>query len=207
MPNLQEHMLRVAGVAKIISDNYLKTLNKELLLSSALIHDLGNMTKIKIDAFPEFAQPEGVDYWSKVLTEFKEKYGNDDYSATYTILKELNVPQDVYNLVSSLEFVKASQTAKSNNLELKICLYSDARVTPYGVASLQKRLSEVKDRYIRNKGVSEEKYNEISQSLYDIEKQIFANCRINPEDISEEKVKLLFNGLTNFDIQTQTINV
>jgi len=30
MPNLQEHMLRVAGVASIICDNYTKPVNKSI---------------------------------------------------------------------------------------------------------------------------------------------------------------------------------
>jgi len=54
---------------------------------------------------------------------------------------------------------------------------------------------------MRNKGISEETFDQISQSLFAIEKQIFARCKIKPEDITEEKVKPLFGGLRNFEIE------
>jgi hypothetical protein len=203
MPNLQEHMLRVAGVASLITNNYAKTIDKEVIITAALLHDLGNMAKIKLGAFPEFAEPLGVKHWDKILTDFKNKYGNNDYIATYAILRELNIPKEIYNLVTSLEFAKAPQTAKSENLGLKICLYSDARVSPHGVVLLNERLDEVKVRYIRNKGVSEKKFNLIAKNLFLIEEQIFTHCKIKPEDITEEKVKPLFPALRESEIETK----
>lgn len=203
MPQLQLHMLRVAGVAKTISDNFQEKLDKKAVISVCLLHDLGNMAKIKLDLFPEFAQPLGIKYWENVLSEFKKRYGEDDYRATYTILKELGVARDIYELVQLLEFAKAPQTASGNDLELKICLYSDARVTPHQVVFLKDRLVEVKERYIRNKGVGEEKYDQISKSLFSIEKQIFDRCKINPEDITEEKVEPLIKSLRYFNIVTK----
>lgn len=200
MPNLQEHMLRVTGVAVIIADNFKVKTDKNIIISTGLLHDLGNMAKIKIENFPEFAEPLGAAYWEKILNKFKQKYGNDDYTATYTILKELAVHQNIYDNIKALEFAKSPETAEGNNLELKICLYSDARVSPHGVVSLPTRLGEVKDRYMKNKGVSEERFYQISASLYNIEKQIFGNCKIKPEDISEEIVKPLFKDLLIFNI-------
>ncbi|KKR30034.1 hypothetical protein A2715_02915 [Candidatus Woesebacteria bacterium RIFCSPHIGHO2_01_FULL_39_32] len=195
-------MLRVAGVASVIAENFKEKLDNKAVISAGLIHDLGNMAKIKLDAFPEFAQPLGVSYWEKVLTEFKQKYGSDDYTATYKILKDLGVSETIYDLVQSLEFAKAPSTAQGNNLELKICLYSDSRVSPHGVVSLRDRLEEVKERFIRNKGISEKKFNQIAESLYEIEKQIFAYCKIIPEDITEEKVRPFIEELKYFEIET-----
>ena len=202
MPQLQTHMLRVAGVASTIVENFEGKIDRKTIITTALLHDLGNMAKIKLDAFPEFAQPRGIDYWQKVLKEFKLKYGNDDYTATYTLLTEIGIPQNIYDLIQSLEFAKSQRTAEGNNLELKVCLYSDARVSPHGVVSLAERLDEVKERFMRNKGISGEKFNQISESLYEIEKQIFAHCKIKPEDITEEKVRPLIEDLRNFEIET-----
>ncbi len=201
MPQLQLHMFRVAGVASLITENLEKKIDTNSVIFTALLHDLGNMAKIKLNAFPDFVQPQGFDYWQKILTEFKGKYGDNDYAATYKILKELGVSRKIYNLVQSLEFAKAFATAQGNDLELKICLYSDGRVSPSGVVPLTDRLNEVKERFMRNKGISEETFDQISQSLFAIEKQIFARCKIKPEDITEEKVKPLFGGLRNFEIE------
>jgi len=71
MPQLQTHMLRVAGVASTIVENFEGKIDRKTIITTALLHDLGNMAKIKLDAFPEFAQPRGIDYWQKVLKEFK----------------------------------------------------------------------------------------------------------------------------------------
>ena len=98
MPQLQELMLRFAGVSSVIAEKLKEKLDKKAFISAGLIHDLGNMAKIKLDAFPEFAQPLGVSYWEKVLTEFKQKYGSDDYTATYKILKDLGVSETIYYL-------------------------------------------------------------------------------------------------------------
>jgi HD superfamily phosphodiesterase len=47
--NLQKHMLEVASVAEIICDNCKEDLNKEEIIASCLIHDLGNIIKMDFD--------------------------------------------------------------------------------------------------------------------------------------------------------------
>lgn len=202
MPNLQDHMLRVAGVASLICDSFDKPVNKEIIINALLVHDIGNMSKVKLDRFPEFAQPQGIEYWQKIVNEFKEKYGNNDYDATYKILNELNLSNDITELVKSIEFAKTVENSKHNDFNKKICLYSDIRVAPFGVTSLNERLNEVKDRYIENKGVTKEFFSSLVNGINVIEKQIFEYCKIIPEEISEEKVKSLFKDLKNFEIKT-----
>lgn len=202
MPQLQIHMLRVTGVASLICDNFQKPIDKNSIIVALLLHDMGNMSKIKLDRFPEFVQPEGKDYWSKVLGEFKQRYGENDYQATYKILKELKTPKKIQNLVHSNEFAKMTSISKARGLKRKICIYSDARVTPHGVDRLNIRLKEVRERWIKYKGVSADFFDQITKSAEIIETQIFAHCKIKPEDITEEKVKPLIWKLRNFNIET-----
>ena len=207
MPYLQEHLLGVAGTASSICNNFNKPINKQLILSVSLLHDIGNIVKEHIEYnvkfYPNYFNSENTLKWERIKKEFIDKYGSNDYIATYTILKELSIPDNVYNLIQSLEFAKAPITTEGTNTELKICLYSDARVSPHGVVSLKDRLSEVKERYMRNKGISEEKFNQISESLFQIEGQIFAHCKIKPEDITDEKIEPLIISLRNFEIETK----
>lgn len=195
MPQLQEHMLRVAGVASIICDNINIKIDKERIVKALLVHDMGNMSKIKLDRFPETAEPEGMEYWQKILDDFRSTYGDNDYDATYKILNELKLPEEMQKLVKSIEFANMTVIARENSIETKICIYSDARVAPTGVVSLNERLSEVKDRYIKNKGVSEEFFKNLSKSAFQIEIQIFENCSIKPNNITEDKVKNIFEEL------------
>lgn len=200
MPQLQLHMLRVAGVAKIITDSIEIKLDKKSVIIAMLLHDMGNMTKIKLDRFPEFTQPQGIDYWENIQKEFIEKYGESDYAATYKILEELNIDMKVQNLIRSIEFAKMGEISLNNNFEQKICIYSDARVAPNGVTSLEERLTEVKERYIKNKGVTEQFFQNLSNSARDVEAQIFSKCTIKPKDIAEIKVEKLFDELLALEI-------
>ena len=204
MPQLQMHMLRVTGVAAIICDSFESSLDKKTIISVCLVHDMGNIVKFKLDKFPEGLEPQGLIYWQKIQREFITKYGGNDYLATYKILEELGLSEKVQNLVSSNEFAKMAPISKlKNSFEQKICIYSDARVTPNGISSLDERLSEVKERYIKNKGVSEEFYNELWNSAKEVEKQIFSHCKIKPENITEEKIQHLISDLRNFNIKTK----
>jgi len=204
MPQLQLHMLKVSGVAHLICDSFNKPIDKDAIISACLLHDMGNMAKIKLDRFPDLIQGENSDYWEKVLEQFREKYGNDDYQATYKILADLNISKNLQKTIYSLEFAKAPKNAKSRNYTNKICLYSDARTCPHGVVSLEERLIEVKDRYMKNKKVSGETFNQISKGLDIIEGQIFNYCSLKPDDITEKKIKPLITNLRYFDIKTES---
>ena len=102
-----------------------------------------------------------------------------------------------------MEFAKMAEVAENNNILSKIGIYSDARVSTAGVVSLDDRLAEVRERWMKRRKVTKEFYDEIlSKSAGKIEKQIFAHCKIKPEDITEEKVKPLIEDLRNFEIET-----
>ena len=200
MPNLQVHMLRVTSVASEICDNFRKPLDKDSVVAATLLHDIGNMVKFRLEAFPEFLKPRGLEYWRKVQENFIRKYGKGDYQATYKILKQIGVNQEVYGLIKSMEFKKAPLNVKHSNFEKKICQYADLRVAPTGITSLDARLREVQDRFMRNKGISVKKFDHLSLSMRKIEKQIFERSKIKPSDITENKVKELMEKLKSFEI-------
>lgn len=200
MPNLQFHMLRVAAVASLICDNFRKEAHKSSIISACLLHDMGNIVKFKLDRFPEFLEPEGFEYWFKVQQDFIQKYGEEDYSVTYKILNEMKVPSRIVKLIKSIEFAKAPQSAISDNFERKICIYSDLRVAPLGIVSLEERLTEVKSRYIRNKKVTEAFFDNLSSSMREIEKQVFKYCKLKPEDISDSELRQTIENLARFEV-------
>jgi len=199
-------MLRVAGVASMICNNLNKSVNEELIFSACLLHDIGNIVKERAELnyklHPNYFNKEVEKEWRKIREEFIRNYGKDDYIATYKILNEIGVEENIFNLIKSIEFAKMSLVASGNNYEQKICLYSDARIAPEQATTLENRLSEVKDRYIKNKGVTEDFFENLSNGARAIEKQIFDHCKIRSEDITEEQVKPLTEVLRNFDIHT-----
>ena len=76
--------------------------------------------------------------------------------------------------------------------------YADMRVSPYGVVSLEERMKEAKNRYKLESPSEEEERERLIECGREIEKQIFAKCKIKPEDINNETVTPLIPILKNF---------
>lgn len=203
MPSLQLHMLRVSSVASIISDHMEMSVQKEDVLTACLLHDMGNILKFNLDLFPDFLQPEGKDYWQKVKDSFESKYGADEHEATIQIAKEIGVEVRIVDLIDAFRFSEADENASSNDIERMICTYSDMRVEPRKVVSLDERLTDGKKRFkLNKKHIVEDAdfFNAMAQSLKKMEKAIFNATDITPEDITEEKVNLHIEKLRAFNI-------
>ena len=89
--------------------------------------------------------------------------------------------------------------------ETKIFKYSDMRVSPFGITSLNERLEEAKKRYLTvQKGIyTERQMQELIPLWTTIEEQIFYKCKIKPKEITERKVFPLILKLEKFDIKTK----
>ena len=207
--NLQEHQLKVAAVASTICDNFKQKIDKKSVITAALLHDMGNIIKFDLGKFPEFLEPEGIEYWQQVKEEFRKKYGEDEHDATYKIAEEIGVNKSVFEIIQGYGFSKYEQTYKNPKMEVKIAAYSDHRVTPYGIASLQARIDDLKKRYSPEESPSKEAeyYHKSSLFAKKVEKQIFENCKIKPEDIIDKNVNPLIKKLKDFDINKLAIQI
>ena len=200
MPQLQLHMLRVAGVALTICDNFEGDSDKDSIITACLLHDIGNIVKFKLDLFPENLEPQGLEYWEKVKSDFIEKWGSDDHVVTKKICEELGIDKKIVDIIDLLGFANTPVIYRSKNIVAKICKYSDLRVTPTGVDSLRNRLEEAKKRYLKKGTYTEKQFNEFVPMWEEIEKQIFARCKIKPDEINDEKVSLVIEGLRGIDV-------
>ena len=200
MPNLQEHMLRVAAVAALICDNFYESLPKDEIITACLLHDMGNIIKFKLESFPEFLEPEGLSYWQNVQDEYIKKYGKDEYRAHDEIIKEIGVNKRVVELIQSISFLGAPKIAAGKDFSKKITQYCDGRVDPFGVVSLEQRFSDLRKRYAHH-GENTPERNAFENALKEIEKQIFAKCSIKPEDINEKTTAPVISALKNFVIK------
>lgn len=204
MPQLQTHMFRVAGVSSMICDNFKNKIDKKVLITASLLHDIGNIIKFDLQLFPEFTKEKGLQYWESVKEEYINKYGKDEHKATYAIAKGLKVSRSVFNLIISVGFAKTKQTYDSKDYLIKILAYSDLRVAPFKVLTLSERLEDLGKRYLKKKDpkYDVEEFNNFVNINTEIEKQIFENCKIKPDYITEEKVKPIIEELKNFEIIT-----
>ncbi len=200
MPNLAEHMLRVASVASLICDNFVLSTKKDEIISACLLHDMGNIIKFDLDKFPEFLQPEGLDYWKKVQQEYFEKYGEDEHEATLKIADEIGVSRLTLDLIGAIGFFNAHNTAESDDYNKKITAYCDDRVSPFGIVSLEERLQDLRERYAHKGGDTKER-RAFEAGLRKIEPQVFEKCRIRPEEINDNTVKPIISMLRDFVVK------
>ncbi|MBI3232351.1 MAG: HD domain-containing protein [Candidatus Doudnabacteria bacterium] len=211
MPQLAEHMLRVAAVADTIVNNL--TLTPTLpqrergeVVAACLLHDMGNVVKFDFSLFPETAAEKGLEYWENVKQEFIKRYGTGSHNVTAKILREIGVSERVFELADSVGFEQGKDNAESEDYGKKICAYSDMRVLPMGVGSLEERMEDLRVRYINHReGAKNRKVFE--NALREIEKQVFVNCKIRPEDITDESIKEKLEILRNYEIYPTLISL
>lgn len=136
MPSLQKHMKAVAAVGKLIVSTQLNSdIKKEEddLIAALLLHDLGNIVKFNLET-------ESADRRT-LQKETIAKYGLDDHEVTMKMIHELKVTDRVSFLISEMGFENLHYVLNSNDMSLKICLYADQRVAPYGIVSLKRDLA------------------------------------------------------------------
>jgi hypothetical protein len=197
MPSLADHQLRVASVAKQICDSITVPIDREGIVTTCLVHDMGNIIKFDLTYFPEFFQPEGLEYWQKVKNEFIGKYGEEEHSATRKIGEEIGLTEKEKSYLDAIGFSRIIKTLENGSLEQKICCYADQRVGPYGVISIGERIIEGAKRYKNkiNGAIVSGQQEGLVVGLRELEKEIFSKSSILPEDINDKTVKPIISQL------------
>ena len=195
--HLQMHMLRVAACSNLILDNWNGiTINKEAIIRTSLLHDMGNMAKISDDEVED-------EKFRKIRKEYIDKYERNSHKINLIIAKQEGLNDYEIEIIDKKSSKRGEETLNSERYDVKILLYSDQRVAPYGVTSLKERLEEVKKRY---KNISssiwsnEEKANHLIECSLGIEKQIMEYCSISPEDINDKSIEKYIEKLRKYEI-------
>ena len=198
MPALQLHQLRVAGVAKIVCENIEHEIDADAVILACLFHDMGNIIKSDLSAFPEFSEPEGEAHWQLVKQQFEKRFGKDEHKATEAICKDAGLSEQIRMLIRDIGFSKLG-TIMTKPWGLKVFQYADLRVGPHGVLSLEARLAEGRERYRGHKEYSvagrPERYERLVREARELERHVFATAAIAPEDIIEQSVEPFFEAL------------
>jgi len=203
MPSLRLHQLRVAAVGKTLCDNLTRDVDTRAVVLACLFHDMGNIIKSDLSLFPEFCEPEGIAHWEMVKREFLETYGNDEHKATYAIARAIGLPEPAIRLMDDFGFSKLELVRDGGSLEKKIAKYADLRTGPHGVVSMASRLAEGKQRFSSKHPDTprdEQEWERLTAAAYDMERQIFAEATIAPEDITEQSIQPLIEELRGFPL-------
>lgn len=204
MPQLADHQFSVAAVASLICQYFEGNIDRENIIAACLLHDMGNIVKFNFDKqtlakMPGLIDVGDAEHWQAVKEEFLQKYGSGSHNVTMKILNEVPVNQRIKELVDCVGFSQASDNASTFDFGKKICAYSDMRVLPLGVGSLEERLADLRVRYVRHQEGTKER-DQFESSLQKIEQQIFEQCKIKPTDITKAVVEQIKPQLKNYEI-------
>lgn len=181
IPNLQEHMFRVAGVGYLVANNWKgESVDVDLVVLTCLLHDMGNIVKFDFDNL--IIPIENVKYWKGVQREFQKKYGKDAHEATKQIIKELGRSDLVEIIEEEVKvYGKSIDVIKSASFPVQVLLYSDMRVMPNGVVGMSDRLDDLQQRY------ESDKYD--LSHLFPFEEYLQEMTKIDIKTINEDMVK------------------
>lgn len=198
MPQLREHMLRVAGIGLLVAQAWVGSkVDVDLVIAACLLHDMGNILK-----FNDLSEKSAKEYgykslhsWLEIQAKSLEKYGNNVNIMTDAICNQLSRDDVVVILEEERRiFTFAHDEILSASPESQILLYADLRVTPRGVRSSQRRINDLVNRYPQTT-------SEFFSFVPDFEKYIQRKTRkFDVKKISEEQVRPLFQDLKSVTI-------
>lgn len=202
MPVLAGHQLRVASVAKLVCDSIPDFPDTKEVVTTCLLHDMGNIIKFDLNYSPETLEPLGLKYWQGIKDEYIAKYGKEEHVATKMIITELAVSPGVTEYADQVGFSKLQETEKDPTLAKKICAYADMRVGFYNVITTRERLADGRKRYEgrKDRAIASDRFEALATALENVESQVCGAANIRPEDITEEKVAPIFEKLKDFEI-------
>ena len=194
MPQLETHMLRVAGVGKLILDGWSGAIDRDLVMRTLLLHDMGNI--VKFDLTKLILPIENIEHWIEVQQEWWNKYGRDTHGVTVAIARELKQDDVIEVFEQEHGGYSSGDTGQilRQSWPAKMLAYADVRVTPTGVVPMRERIADLQKRYGR----------ELSwyDFLYPLEEQIREQTTLDLNKINEQGVTPFFTELLGYNIET-----
>jgi hypothetical protein len=199
--NLQEHMLRVTALSKIIIDNWTgQTIDKFAIIKICALHDITKPvtfdTSKAVQAKYGMSQ-EDISNLGKLKKFIKENLGTDEHKAAVEMCRDMNLGEKVVKMMEDMEWKYAQRLLDENNLESLIPIYCDMRIGPKGMMDLLQRVSNLKGRVGDRK---EYDYEEFERSGKILEQKIQENVGIDLKLVTNDQLDSLFEELLNLKI-------
>lgn len=197
--NLQRHMLRVAGVGKVICDNASSIeIDSELVVKVLLLHDMGNILKVDFSRSDMFEDEDikRLDEYKRTKEEFATKYGTNPEEATLQIIEEITSDRKIRALCEAGHWENTRKYVKKGSPEERVVLYSDMRVGPFGVISLKERFDDLKKRRPKET----EFFNRVLGDAEALENEIDKTTKIDVRNIDDQMVDGVAGELRQVEI-------
>lgn len=208
-PNLQNHMFRVAAVGACIVDYWDTSgaLDRKAIITALLFHDTGNIIKYDFRHVRLMGEEaKRVDYWRKVQKEFREKYQNDEHVATREIAEQVGINKQSMELLRAVGSSRLQKAVESIDWSVKIVNYSDFRVDPLGVVTVDKRFDDIIERYKgrdHELGRVEETEARRARCLK-LEAQLQLHVKISLPTIDNNSIAQTLDEVRQFEIEVES---
>lgn len=197
---LREHMIRVAAVAKYITDAHPNDFDAEPIITACLLHDLGNLIKSKIDTFADMYEPEGTQYWAERKAEMIATYGDNEDRATERMVRELGVPPEVVRIIDVAKLEHCTELKDADDQSSRLLLYADMRVEPYHIVAVAERFADIRHRYAAQ-GLPDETSRSYEAAILEIEEELFADMPdLSPAEITDASTADLQSSLWSYEL-------
>ncbi len=196
----------VAAVGAYIADHWDKPveIDRDRIVKGLLLHDTGNIIKFDFSRPDLLGEAERMDLekWKRIQKEFTQKYGNEDI-AIQEIARQSGVDEIVLEIVDSVGSSKLQKALETTNWNKKIACYSDFRIGPFGVLTVNERFDDIVARY-RGRGHAMSDIEETErkrQRCLELEKQLQQHVSVDLQQINSRKIEEIANGLFNIALK------
>jgi hypothetical protein len=190
-------MLRVAAISKIILGDWTgPELNKKAVTVACAMHDIAKPINFVITNQTQYnMSKEDVDNLPRLQTLIKEKYGTEEYDAAFKMCKDVGIEDKSCQIILVLDWSNIPFSIKKHNYESMVSIYSDMRIGPKGVLSLQGRIDDLKRRAYTN-----DDYDSYLKSGKILEKEMKKNVSLDLDKISDQDLNSYFAELLNMEV-------
>ncbi len=203
--NLQRHMCMVAAVGMYIVDHWDKPndLDRVRIAKGLLLHDTGNIIKFDFSR-PDLlgdAERKDLEKWKKVQFEFTQKYGDED-TATHALARQSGVDEKVLEILDAVGSAKLQKALETTDWNKKIACYSDFRIGPFGVLTVNERFDDIVARY-RGRGHAMSDIEETERKRHrclQLENELQAHLTFNLQTLDASQIEKGSKELVNIEL-------
>lgn len=203
--NLQRHMYMVAAVGAYIADHWDKPneLDRARIVKGLLLHDTGNIIKFDFSR-PDLlgdAERKDLEKWKRIQTEFTQQYRNEDV-ATHALARLSGVDEKAFEILDAVGSAKLQKALETADWNKKIACYSDFRIGPFGVLTVNERFDDIVARY-RGRGHAMSDIEETErkrQRCLQLEKELQAHLTFNLQTLDASQIEKGSKELVNSEL-------
>ena len=193
--NLQEHMLRVGAVIKIITDQWTgKPVNQKAMIQTGLFHDLGKPMIFDLKKQSQWMTNKEIDELRQIQTELRKRYGNDEHEVLIGVATEIGCQLETLRLLKVFEWENVSQLMKDGDSEALVPIYADMRIGPMGILPLTDRFDDLNQRRPETKLIA------LLKTAEKLEQEIQAQTKVGLNKITNLEITDLFEYLLKLEV-------